>query len=249
MSRLLKRFGLIGFPLTHSFSKKYFTEKFAREGLSDHVYDLFPIPARADLPALLQQHPDLYGLNVTIPYKQEVLPFLDEQRIPLGVAACNCIRIRNGRLTGYNTDVVGFQQSFAPGLQPYHTHALVLGSGGAAAAVVYVLQKLGIQYRVVSRNSGDPSKLTYADLSRDIIAQHTVIINTTPLGTFPAVEVCPPIPYEWITQRHYAFDLVYNPAKTLFLQKAEEKGALIRNGYEMLLLQAEEGWRIWNEPA
>lgn len=243
---MIKRFGLIGFPLSHSFSKKYFSEKFEREGLSDHVYELYPIDSIEKLPEIISSHPDLHGLNVTIPYKQQVIPFLHSSHLPEGVNACNCIKIANGRLHGYNTDVTGFENSFAPLLRPWHKSALVLGNGGATLAVVYVLSKLGIKYNVVSRSLHQGSSLTYDQLDKNIISENLVIINTTPLGTYPNVDECPPIPYAFISGRHYLFDLVYNPSKTLFLKKGEERGAAIKNGYDMLGIQAEESWKIWN---
>ncbi|HEY8387921.1 MAG TPA: shikimate dehydrogenase [Parasegetibacter sp.] len=241
-------FGLIGYPLSHSFSGKYFTEKFEKEGLTDHRYELYPLSSVEQLPQLLASEPELRGLNVTIPYKQQVLQFLDNtDSIPEGINACNCIKIQDGRLIGYNTDIVGFEKSFLEQLQPHHNKALVLGNGGAAAAVTYVLKKLGIAYNIVSRNLHRSSSLTYSDLNESIISKHKVIINTTPLGTFPDVDVCPPIPYEFLTGEHYLYDLIYNPSKTLFLKNGEKQSAIIKNGYEMLLLQAEESWRIWND--
>lgn len=243
----MKRFGLIGYPLSHSFSKKYFTEKFEKAGLKDHVYDLFPIASIDELPSVLAKHKDLVGLNVTIPYKQQVMKYLDASNLPKGVEACNCIKIENGKLTGNNTDVTGFEVSFKQLLKPEQKKALVLGNGGATAAVVYVLKKLGITYEIVSRKLHADSTLTYGQVNAEIIADHPVIINTTPLGTFPDVDKCAPIPYEFITKRHYLFDLIYNPEKTLFLKRGEEKGAVIKNGYDMLEIQAEESWKIWNE--
>jgi shikimate dehydrogenase len=243
----MKRFGLIGYPLSHSFSKKYFTEKFDKAGLKDHVYELFPIASIDELPSVLADHKDLVGLNVTIPYKQQVLKYLDASNLPEGVEACNCIKIENGKLTGNNTDVTGFEVSFKKLLRPDQKKALVLGNGGATAAVVYVLKKLGITYEIVSRKMHADSTLTYEHVNEKIISDHPVIINTTPLGTFPNVNECAPIPYEFITARHYLFDLIYNPEKTLFLKKGEEKGAAIKNGYDMLEIQAEESWKIWNE--
>jgi shikimate dehydrogenase len=244
----MKLFGLIGYPLSHSFSKRYFTEKFVRERIDGCAYELFPISDIGLLPQILQSHPGLLGLNVTIPYKQQVIPFLhDSSGIPEGIGACNCIRIRDGKLYGFNTDTVGFEKSLTPLLKPVHRKALVLGNGGAALAVMFVLKKLGIPFEVVSRQLHPGSTLTYNGLHPALIAQHTLIINTTPLGTFPNVDECPPIPYGSITPNHLLYDLVYNPEKTLFLQKGEEKGASIKNGYEMLVLQAEESWRIWGE--
>ena len=242
----MKRFGLIGYPLSHSFSKKYFTEKFEKEGLNDHVYDLFPIASIDELPEVLSKHKDLVGLNVTIPYKQQVMKYLDASNLPKGVEACNCIKIENGKLTGNNTDVIGFEVSFKQLLKPYHKKALVLGNGGATVAVVYVLKKLNIDYKIVSRKVHDGSTLTYNDISVAVIKENPVIINTTPLGTFPDIDACAPIPYEAITSEHYLFDLVYNPSETLFLKKGKEKGATIKNGFDMLGIQAEESWKIWN---
>jgi len=243
----MRLFGLIGFPLTHSFSKKYFTEKFEKEGLNDCRYELFPVKSIYGLKEIMKQHPDLEGLNVTIPYKQLVLRHLNSfADIPTGVRACNCIRIKDGKLIGYNTDVMGFEKSFTPLLQSHHKKALVLGNGGATAAITYSLDKLQIDFDIVSRKLHDGSTLTYKDINEKVIKENLVIINTTPVGTFPNIEECPDIPYEFLTSRHYLFDLVYNPAKTLFLQKGEQKGTAIKNGYEMLTIQAEESWRIWN---
>jgi shikimate dehydrogenase len=242
----MRLFGLIGYPLGHSFSKKYFTGKFEEEGITNCRYDLFPIPSIDELPGLLLANPSLEGLNVTIPYKKEVLPFLSASSIPEGLNACNCIRIRHGQLTGYNTDVVGFEQSLLPLLNKQHQQALVLGNGGAAESVIHVLKKLGIEYDVVSRQLHAGSTLTYRELTREIIEQHPLIINTTPVGTFPETGSCPAIPYEGITSRHLLYDLVYNPPLTLFLQKGKERGAQVKNGEEMLVLQAEESWNIWN---
>lgn len=240
-------YGLIGYPLTHSFSKKYFTEKFEREKLADCSYELFPLASVDELPQLISSHPSLVGLNVTIPYKQKVLSMLDDrQAIPAAVDACNCIHIKQEKLTGYNTDITGFQKSLQPLLQVHHSQALVLGNGGASAAVQYVLQHLGIAYKVVSRVLHGNSSLTYAELDRDTLEQHSLIINTTPLGMHPHTENCPGIPYQFLSSEHLLYDLVYNPARTLFLQKGEERGAAIKNGEEMLILQAEESWRIWN---
>lgn len=242
----MRLFGLIGHPLSHSFSKKYFTEKFDKLGLADCRYDLFPLSAIDELPALLASNPELEGLNVTIPYKKEVLQFLDGAALPAGLQACNCIQIEKGRLTGYNTDAAGFEKSMRPLLKPWHTQALVLGNGGAAEAVLYVLKKLGISFEVVSRSLHKGSTLTYDQLNKAILEKSTVIVNTTPLGMYPKVEACPEIPYEFLSDQHLLYDLVYNPAETLFLQKGKQKGATIKNGEEMLVLQAEESWTIWN---
>jgi shikimate dehydrogenase len=242
----MRLFGLIGYPLSHSFSQKYFTEKFEREGIKDCRYGLFPLRSVTDLPALLQQHPELHGLNVTIPYKKQVLQYLDSKNsIPAGLDACNCIRIRNGKLAGFNTDITGFEKSLLPLLLPHHQNALVLGNGGATAAVVFVLKKLGIAFRIVSRKLHNGSALTYKDLDESLMVQYTLIINTTPLGMHPHENTCPDIPYQFLNGQHLLYDLVYNPTQTLFLQKGEERGAAIKNGKEMLVIQAEESWRIW----
>jgi len=244
----MRKFGLIGYPLTHSFSKKYFTEKFQREGINDAVYELYPIKDIYELRDLLKATPDLQGLNVTIPYKQLVLRHLHSSaNIPHGLRACNCIRIVKGKTLGHNTDVIGFEKTFKPGLKPFHKKALILGNGGATAAVCFVFDKLKIEYKIVSRKIHDDSSLTYNDLDSSIMQTHTIIINTTPLGMYPDIDSAPAIPYQFIGPRHYLFDLIYNPDKTSFLRRGEERGATIKNGLEMLELQAEESWRIWNE--
>ncbi|HTL07909.1 MAG TPA: shikimate dehydrogenase [Chitinophagaceae bacterium] len=242
----MREFGLIGFPLSHSFSKKYFTEKFLREGLADCQYENFPIEDIAALPALLQAHPSLQGFNITIPYKEKVIPFLSVQSaVVQEMGACNCVRIAGGQLTGYNTDVTGFEMSLLPALSPHHQRALILGTGGAAKAVEYVLKKRGIHYRYVSRQGGG-NRFSYEDINAAVLADYTLIVNTTPLGMYPATETCPPLPYEAISSRHYLFDLVYNPAVTKFLAEGAARGAVTKNGADMLLIQAEESWKIWN---
>jgi shikimate dehydrogenase len=244
----MRLFGLIGYPLSHSFSKKYFEDKFKREGLADCRYELFPLRSIDGLKEILKGNPDLKGLNVTIPYKQQVLSFLDSfSNIPEEIKACNCIKINKGKLIGYNTDVIGFEKSLRPLLKPWHKKALILGNGGATGAVTFILKKLDISYVIVSRSLHANSTLCYKDLSDQLMQENLLIINTTPLGMYPQTEQYPDIPYEFITSNHLLYDLIYNPAKTLFLQKGEEKGATIKNGEEMLILQAEESWRIWNE--
>jgi shikimate dehydrogenase len=242
----MRLFGLIGYPLSHSFSKKYFTGKFEKEGLSDSVYENYSIASVDELPELLKNNPLLEGINVTIPYKEQVLSFLSEESaVVKEIKACNCIKIEAGRLIGYNTDVTGFELSLTPKLGTGHKRALILGTGGAAKAVEYVLSKRGIRYSYVSRKAS-ARNLSYEDVTPELLASHTLIINTTPLGMYPNVEAFPPIPYQSITGHHYLFDLVYNPEKTMFLQKGEEQGAIIKNGQEMLVIQAEESWKIWN---
>ncbi len=243
----MRLFGLIGHSLTHSFSKKYFAEKFAKEEITGCSYELFPLKTIDELSFLLRDHPELEGLNVTVPYKKQVLRFLGETHIPEGLDACNCINRTGDRLAGYNTDITGFEMSIKPLLRSHHRKALVLGNGGAAAAVVFVLKKLGIDFKIVSRKIHDGSALTYKKVTREVIKEHNIIINTTPLGMYPDESGCPDILYQYISERHFLYDLVYNPAKTLFLKKGEENGAVIKNGEEMLILQAEECWRIWNQ--
>jgi shikimate dehydrogenase len=244
----MRLFGLIGYPLAQSFSKRYFTGKFEKEGLTDCGFENFSIPSIDDFPALLKDHPSLEGIAVTIPYKQLVLRFVDDATgIPKGLYACNCIRISAGKLYGFNTDHIGFEKSLAPLLQPHHRHALLLGNGGATAAAAYALRNLGIDYKIVSRRLHDDAALTYKDIDKRILDTHTLIINTTPLGMYPDTSTAPDLPYELLSPRHLLFDMVYNPEKTVFLQKGEEQGAVIKNGHEMLVLQAEENWKIWNE--
>ncbi|MES2648652.1 MAG: shikimate dehydrogenase [Bacteroidota bacterium] len=243
----MRLFGLIGFPLGHSFSKNYFTNKFLSENIPGCQYELFPIKSINELPALLQAHPLLEGLNVTIPYKKDVLEYLSENKLPAGLNACNCIQIRNGLLSGHNTDVAGFEKSLLQVIEPAQRNALILGNGGAADAVAYVLGKLGIQYKIIGRSLKTGIDFTYSQVTPGLIESNSIIINTTPLGTFPKFDECPMIPYEAITNSHLLFDLVYNPAETLFLKKGAAQGAKIQNGYDMLVYQAEEAWRIWNE--
>lgn len=243
----MKRYGLIGYPLSHSFSQRYFTEKFAREGIADCAYSNFSIPSIGELPAVLAD-PELRGLNVTIPYKQQVIPFLTASSpVVEAIGACNCIKIEDGARTGYNTDVVGFERSLVRKLGDHHQQALVLGTGGASKAVEWVLDQLGIVYRLVSRAPRpDTGDLGYDDLDAGLVACYTLIVNTTPVGMYPKVDDCPPLPYEALGPRHYLYDLIYNPDRTLFLKRGEARGAVVENGHEMLVLQAEESWRIWN---
>ena len=244
----MRVFGIIGYPLDHSFSQKYFSEKFQREGILDCKYETYPIKSIDELELVLRQEPQLEGLNITIPHKQSILSFLDDStNIPFGLNACNCVRIVDGKLIGYNTDVIGFERSLLSRLNDHHKKALILGNGGAAEAVKFVLQRLNINYKIVSRKIHKDAELTYTNLNETVIKENLLIINTTPVGTFPAVDGCPEIPYEYLTPQHLLYDLVYNPEKTLFLKKGEEYGALIKNGYEMLVVQAEESWDIWDD--
>lgn len=245
----MKTFGLIGYPLSHSFSQKYFTDKFIHSGIADMQYLNFPLKDIEEFPALINEHKDLAGLNVTLPYKEQVIPYLDScNDIVEEVGACNCIKIIDGKLYGFNTDVEGFMIPLQRKLKPHHTRALVLGEGGASKAVTYALRILGITYLTVSRRGQEAAgTIQYYQINEEMMEEFTLIINTTPLGMFPNIEQAPQIPYHALTPRHYLFDLVYNPAKTLFLQSGEEKGADIENGLDMLTIQAEASWKIWNE--
>lgn len=239
-----KSFGIIGYPLEHSFSADYFNKKFAEEGLDAH-YRLYPIPSLDGFLQLIQEH-SFTGLNVTLPYKETIMPYLDElDDTAAKIGAVNVIHFTEKRLVGYNTDTIGFRQSVEPLLRPYHTHALILGTGGAAKAVAYALRRTGIECQFVSRHAA--KGITYAQLSRDILKQHLLIVNCTPLGMFPAVDACPPIPYQYLTDRHLVYDVIYNPAQTLFLRQASMHGAVTCNGIGMLYGQATAAWKIWTE--
>jgi shikimate dehydrogenase len=243
----MRRFGLIGKTLKHSFSKNYFAQKFTREGIRDCSYENFELPSIDQFPELIAEGRDLSGLNITIPYKEEVLQFLDKKTDAVNaVGACNCIKIINGELHGYNTDAVAFEDTLKKELKPHHQCALILGSGGASKAIQYALKKLGIDFLVVSRHK-KTNQLGYEDLSEEVIRGHQVLVNTTPLGMYPSIDNDPPIPYTALTHRHLLYDLIYNPPKTKFLAQGEQQGAQIINGYEMLVMQAEESWKIWNK--
>lgn len=245
----MKMYGLIGYPLGHSFSKQYFTEKFAKEGLSDCTFEAFPIETIDLFPQILAQHKNLKGLSVTIPYKEQVLKYVTELSEEVAfIGATNSIKIIGDKRIAYNTDIIGFETSFLELLKPHHTKALILGTGGASKAVQFVLKKLNIPFLIVSRtkNISDASIITYADLTSDLMKAYSVIINCTPSGMHPREDTCPDIPYQFLTPQHYLFDLVYKPAKTLFLQKGELIGTTIKNGHDMLLTQAEASWKIWN---
>ena len=242
----MRLYGLIGYPLTHSFSKKYFTEKFEKLGLPDCRYENYSIASISELKKVLGNNPSLRGLNVTIPYKESVVALLDEKSdVVKKIAACNCIKIDGDKLKGFNTDTIGFERTLVPQLKGYHKKALILGTGGAARAVEFVLNKLGIAYKYVSRK---PSvrHFSYEQLTATLIREYPLIINTTPLGMFPNIVQAPPIPYEALTSNHLLYDLIYNPETTLFLKKGEKMGAQVMNGREMLVIQAEESWNIWN---
>jgi len=242
----MRLFGLIGNPLDHSFSKQYFSEKFQREGIAGCTYELFPLARIQELSHLLRDRPEMAGLNVTIPYKQQVMSYLAGHHIPGEIGACNCIRVIGGVCYGYNTDWIGFENSLLPLLTPRYQAALVLGTGGASVAITYVLRKLGIPFTQVGRELSANASLTYSQLTASDIRAHQIIINTTPLGTFPDITTYPVLPYEALGAGHLLYDLVYNPSLTSFLKMGLQAGARIKNGEEMLRLQAEESWKIWN---
>jgi shikimate dehydrogenase len=252
-----KKYGLIGYPLSHSFSKAYFTEKFEKESRIDCEYELYPLGAIEQLPQLIKDNPELCGLNVTIPYKEQVIPFLDElDETAKIVGAVNCIKIsasglRPPFLKGYNTDVYGFRQSIKPFLETQHERALILGTGGASKAVHHVLKEIGIDCYFVTRDKSSAKSdkaFSYDELNEYIMNAFKLIINTTPLGMFPDINTAPEIPYQYIASPHLLYDLVYNPAETEFLKKGKAQGASVVNGMSMLKQQAEEAWRIWNKP-
>lgn len=254
----MKRYGLIGFPLSHSFSKEYFTDKFLKENI-DAAYELFPLSDIQQFTDLIPSQPDLCGLNVTIPYKQSVIPFLDALDFQAkAIGAVNVIRIEHKAdgskyLKGYNSDVFGFRESIRPFIQQMKKQgdtklsALVLGSGGASKAVVYGLEQLGISTHLVSRTPAD-NQFTYSQLKETHYQSNHIIVNTTPLGMHPNVDACPDLDYSQLGQQHLLFDLVYNPQTTAFLKHGEAQGCMLKNGLEMLHLQADGAWKIWNEP-
>lgn len=243
-----KRFGLIGKNIEYSFSKKYFTEKFSADLFTDFTYENFDIQSIDEFPKIIENNPDLKGLNVTIPYKQSIIPFLDtlsDKAFKIG--AVNVIRFtKKGNLKGYNSDWYGFKKSLEPLLQPHHKKALILGTGGASKAVAFALDELDITYAFVSREANDKT-IDYERINATTFDNYQIIINCTPVGTSPNVKEFPTIPYQFFTEKHIAFDLIYNPEETQFLKKAKKKGAVIKNGYEMLVFQAEKAWKIWNK--
>lgn len=243
------KFGLLGKDISYSFSRKYFSEKFEKLGLNDFKYGNFDIPEIEEFPFLLYHREDEYGgINVTIPYKEAVMRYLDEiHEDAKKIGAVNTIKINDdNKLIGYNTDFYGFQKSIEPFIKEHHKNALILGTGGASKAIAYALKKMNINFKFVSRKEHE-NMFLYSQLNQEVIEKHTVIINCTPIGTFPNIDVAPNIPYQFITDKHLLFDLIYNPAESKFLSEAKKRGAAIKNGYEMLELQAEKSWEIWNK--
>lgn len=246
--KVQRQFGLIGKNIEYSFSRKYFFKKFSDDLFSDCTYENFDIATIEQFSDLITANPNLKGLNVTIPYKESIIPFLDKlSKKAMQIGAVNVINFtKSGKLKGYNSDCYGFSKSIQPLLQSHHLKALILGTGGAAKAVAFALKELGIIYTFVSRTSKNQG-ITYETINQTTFDDFQIIINCTPLGTSPNYDLFPDIPYDFFTEKHLAFDLIYNPEETLFLQKAKAKGATIKNGYEMLVFQAEKGWRIWNK--
>jgi|TARA_B110000977_G_scaffold198598_1_gene283794 shikimate dehydrogenase len=244
-----KIFGLLGKNISYSFSRGYFAKKFEVLDLKKHEYRNFDIQDIADFPSIIEKELFLKGMNVTIPYKEEIIQHLDIlDKTAKEIGAVNTIKFtKRGNLKGYNTDVVGFENSILPYLKTHHKFALILGTGGASKAVAYALKKNEIQYKFVSRNPFGKEQISYEDLTKDVLSKHHIIVNCTPIGTSPDIHLSPNIPYQFLTAQHLLFDLIYNPEISAFLSKGKEKGASIKNGYEMLEMQAEESWRIWNE--
>ena len=246
MSEEQKTYGLVGKSISYSFSEKYFTEKFKKDKIQNCTYKNFDLNNIKDLVSILKEN-DLKGLNITIPYKEQVLSYLDEiEDNAKLIGAINTIKINKDKtLTGYNTDFIGFINTLRPHINSNCKKALILGTGGASKAIEYGLKKLNIESKKISRNKkkGD---LTYPEIDSDIIKEYQIIINTTPIGTYPDIENCPDIPYKYLTKKHICYDLIYNPDETTFLRKSKKKGAITINGLRMLEIQAEESWKIWN---
>lgn len=250
VERKNKLFGLLGKNISYSFSKGYFNEKFENLELKKHKYINFDIPTIDDFPKIIEKNDEyLRGINVTIPYKEEVIQHLSKlDKTAKKIGAVNTIKFTKiGDLKGYNTDVVGFEKSIAPLLKKHHKKALILGTGGASKAVAYALKKNDIKIKYVSRNPSKKNMISYQNLTEELLKKYTIIVNCTPLGTFPEVEKCADIPYQFLTDKHLLYDLIYNPEVTTFLKNGQNQGATIKNGHQMLQLQAEESWRIWNE--
>ncbi len=249
----MKVYGLIGYPLNHSFSKKIFKEIFYKEHIKDVIYQEFPIKSIEKLPKLLEDYPDIYGLSVTAPYKETIIPFLCKlDDIACRVGAVNSVKIfrehnKKLKLLGYNTDVFGFEKTLKPLLKPEHNKALILGTGGASKSIAFVLNKLGIDYTFVSRNPVNSEQISYKSIDKSAINSHYLIINATPVGMFPNNNQYPDIPYQYITNKHILYDLIYNPKETIFLKSGKLNGATTKNGLSMLYGQAEKSWEIWNK--
>ena len=248
MPKTKNRFGLLGKNIGYSFSVGYFAEKFKSLNLEDYEYVNFDIQTIEEFPEIIKNNPNLKGMNVTIPYKEAVIPYLDKiSKKAQRIGAVNTIKFtKKGKLKGYNSDFYGFKKSLKPLLEPHHKKALILGTGGASKGVGFALEELGITYTFVSREATNES-IGYKLVNATTFDNHQIVINCTPLGTSPNVDAFPPIPYEYFTSKHIAHDLIYNPEETIFLKKAKKQGAKTKNGLEMLRYQAEKSWRIWNK--
>lgn len=248
----MKTYGLIGYKLGHSFSKNFFTEKFAQENLPDHEYVNFELDSINEFPEIFEQGKNICGLNCTIPYKQQIMQFMDKiDPEAEQIGAVNTVKIidQNGKriLKGFNTDLYGFENSLCPMLEEKHKKALILGTGGASKAIKFLFDKMGIQYlSATTKEDLREKEIRYNQLSKDLMNEYLILINATPLGTFPTIDICPDIPYEYVTADHILYDLVYNPEETLFLKKGKAQGAQTKNGLEMLHLQALKSWEIWH---
>ncbi len=247
----MRLFGIIGYPLAHSFSRVYFRNKFDEESINDADFNVFPIENISSITDIINNTPELSGFSVTIPHKKSIIPYLDQiDETALKIGAVNCVKvIRDDNkciLKGYNTDCIGFEESLLPILKPYHTKALILGTGGASQAVAFVLNKLNIDFIFVSRTK-TADTITYADLNESILTERLLIVNTTPLGMYPNIKNYPQLPYQYLNEKHLLYDLIYNPAETQFLKFGILNNATVINGEKMLHLQAEEAWKIWND--
>ncbi len=242
-----KKFGLIGKNISYSFSKSFFNEKFERENLKDCTYENFDFQDISELPILLKNNPNINGMNVTIPYKEAIIPYLNKlSKKASKIGAVNVVKIsKKGKLKGYNSDCYGFKKALQPLLQKHHKKALILGTGGASKGVAFALEELGIEYAFVSR-SGNSNTIPYDKIDQNTFDEYQIFINASPVGTFPNIEECPDLPYQFFTKNHIAFDLIYNPEVTEFLKRANEKESQTKNGYDMLVFQAEKSWDIWN---
>lgn len=247
----MKKYGLIGYPLGHSFSRNFFNEKFSSENI-DAEYVNFEIPNITEVSSVIKSNPTLHGLNVTIPYKEQIMDYLDEiDGDAKEIGAVNVVKIERvkgkTKLTGYNSDIIGFTRSIESLIEPHHKKALILGTGGSSKAIKHGLEKLGLETKFVSRSKKNEDTLTYNELTPEIMSEYKVIVNCTPVGMYPKADECPDIPYDFITPEHLLYDLLYNPNTTLFMKKGSDKGAIVKNGLEMLLLQAFASWDIWNK--
>lgn len=247
----MKKYGLIGYPLGHSFSRNFFNEKFSSENI-DAEYVNFEIPNITEISSVIKANPTLHGLNVTIPYKEQIMDYLDEiDGDAQKIGAVNVVKIERikgkTKLTGYNSDIIGFTRSIESLIEPHHKKALILGTGGSSKAIKHGLEKLGLETKFVSRSKKNEDTLTYNELTPEIMSEYKVIVNCTPVGMYPKADECPDIPYDFITPEHLLYDLLYNPNTTLFMKKGSDKGAIVKNGLEMLLLQAFASWDIWNK--